>query len=152
MHQFFTQSLCDYDNEVGAWHVRSATLTAANFDAQATLRDALSAAVVDITVGTIVKQDYGNREAVALGPDANEESQRELKWLVQYHDNTTLDRYSIEIPCADVLELDPNDRAHADIGDAGHVDAFVTAFEAYVLSKAGNAVTVDEITLVGRNI
>jgi hypothetical protein len=72
--------------------------------------------------------------------------------LVQYHDSTTGRKYSVELPTADPAMIDPNDRAHAAIGDAGPVDAFITAFEAVVISRDGNAVVVDEITLVGRRV
>lgn len=142
----------DYDNEAASFGIRSPIITALNFDAQETLRDAFLAALDDIVVGLRVGGDWGNRDLVALGPSDDEEAQRELKWLVQYHDTGTLRSYTVEIPCADLLHLDPQDRANAEIGDAGHVDAFITAFDAFVRSPTGGVTAVDEITLVGRNV
>lgn len=149
---YFSRSVMDYDSEVSNVRVRSAVITAANFDAQATLRTAFQLGMNGIIGGTVVKEDFGNSARNAIVPPADNAIQRELKWLVQFHDAVTYERFSVEIPCADVEMLDPNDRAHAHIGDAGPVDAFVDAFEAFVLTNNGNAALVDEITLVGRRV
>lgn len=140
----------DYDNEVSGSRVNATALTAANFDAQGSLRAAYHAGIAGIVNGVLVTQQYGNFEHPAVGPAAAAATQRELKWRVDFHDNVTKKKYKIELPCADTSVLDANDRAHAAIGDAGAVDAFVEAMEDYVLSDVGNAIIVDEITLVGR--
>jgi hypothetical protein len=142
----------DYNDEISNVRIYTTEIDATNFDTQVTSRIALMDAIADITLGLRMGVVFGNDTKTALGPAADDEAQREKKWLVQYHDNVTLRRHTVEIPCADTAQLDPNDRGNANIGDAGVVDAFVSAFEAYALSPAGNAVTVDEITLVGRNI
>jgi len=149
---FMSMSYADYDNEVANLRLHVTAITAANHDAQTALHTALRLAIAGICDGVLLKESYGNEQKVAFGPAASSTIQRELKWLVQYHDGTTLQRLSAELPCADATQLDPNDRAHAEIGDAGVVDAFVAAFEAVVKSPAGNAVVIDEITLVGRQI
>lgn len=145
-------SWADYNNEVGRTRLHATVLTAANFVAQGALRATLHTAIAGIVNGVLVKTAYGNDEIPFAGPAADPGTQRETKWLVQFHDVTTLKKYKIELPGADTAVLDPNDRAHAEIGDAGAVDAFVDAFEAYVISDQGGAVVVDEITLVGRNL
>lgn len=147
-----TISHIDYDGEVSNSFAHVTVLSAANFDAQATLRTNYVAAVEAIVLGNLQKTEYGNMSLQSNSASDDQDAQRELKWLVSYHDTTSLKRYSLEIGTADVAQLDPNDRAHANIGDAGVVDAFVTAFEAYVLSPTGGAVSVDEITLVGRPV
>lgn len=147
---FSSQTWTDYDGEHSNVRVHCVPLTAANFDAQATLRAALNVAVANITLGVLHKNMYGGEDLVSNNKATDVAAQRELKWLVSYIDDTTMTKYSIEIPTADVAQLDPNDRAHAEIGDAGVVDAFVTAFEAFARSPVGNSVTVEEITLVGR--
>lgn len=148
----FNITYADYDGEKANAGVNVLALSAANYDAQETLRTAFVAAIEAMVLGELQKTEYGNRSLQSLDKAADPAAQRELKWLVQYHDATSLRRYSMEIPCADTDQLDPEDRANAEIGDAGIVDAFITAFEAYVLSPVGNAVEVDEITLVGRNV
>lgn len=143
----------DYGNEASVSTFTVATLTAANFDAQATLRGALQSAILGISaVDMLAKIELGNTILNTVVGDDNPLAQRENKWLVQYHETAApAVKGTVTIPCADLAQLDPNDRAHAEIGDAGVVDAFVAAFEAYVLSENGNAVTIDEITFVGRN-
>lgn len=150
--QFFTITYNDFDGETSHARFRGAALTAANFDAQATLRGNLDTAVAAITLGNKARTQFGEVAITGAGEATSSSAHRESKWWVQYHDNTTFKTYRMEIPCPDPNALDTNDRKHAEIGDAGVVDAFVTAFEAYVLSPVGNAVTVDEITWVGRNL
>jgi hypothetical protein len=146
-------TLRDYDNEVGRVRVRQETLTAANFDAQAALRGAFESAVVTMTeCAALASFSYGNEQTNSIVGAASTYAQRELKWLVQYHESGGTTPYSMTIPCAKTTLLDPNDKKHAHIGDAGVVDAFVTAFEAFVLGPNGSATVVDDITLVGRNV
>lgn len=145
----FTQH--DYDSEVTTASFNTTVLTAANFDAQAALRSSLYSAIDGITNGLKTKTEFGNVVEVATG-EGPAGSHRELRWLVQYHDPTTLRSYTSTIGCADDTELDPDDRKHAHIGDAGNVDAFVSAFEAYVLTPDGGVPVIDEITLVGANV
>lgn len=140
----------DYDGEPSAVRVRIPALTAANMAATETLIEGLKDAITAVTLGKLVKVVYGNEEVVDAGTAGIATAQRENKWLVQYHSDATFRRYTCEIPCPDVVELDPNDRKNAHIGDAGDVDAFVAAFEALVKAIDGGAAVVDEITFVGR--
>jgi hypothetical protein len=145
-------SQLDYDSEKTTFGIHHVALTAGNYAATETLLDSLRDAAAAITIGTLCQTQYGNVDLLSITPASAEAAQRELKWLVSYHDTTSLVRYSVEIGCADTDQLDPNDRAHAEIGDAGLVDAFITAFEAVAKSPTGGAVVVDEITLVGRPV
>jgi len=147
-----TVSIADYDGELSAARVNCTVLSAANFEAQATLRTTFRNALYAMTNGELQKTQYGNVSQDSISNADTAEAQREKKWLVSYHDSTSLKRYSFEIGCADLTLLDAEDRAHAEIGDAGIVDAFVAAAEAFMLSPTGGAIVIDEITLVGRNI
>lgn len=142
----------DYDGEKTTFGINHVALTAGNYAATETLLDSLRDAMAAITLGTVSETRYGNTDLLSITLPSDQAAQRELKWLVAYHDTTSLKRYSVEIGCADTDQLDPNDRAHAEIGDAGLVDAFITAFEAVAKSPTGGACVVDEITLVGRRI
>lgn len=143
----------DYGGEVSTMKVNSTPVTAANFTAQQGLLTDLWSAADAITLGGMIRNQWGN---VFTDPNpvlpSNTAAQRENKWLVTYHDTTTGKKYWLEVPCADTAQLDPNDRDHAHIGDADVVDDFVAAFNAVVRSEFDNAVLVDEITYVGRNI
>jgi len=148
----YTASRKDYDGESSSYGFRTAAMTAANFDAQHSLKVAFAASVTGICGGIKQSDSEMNVDVISNQPSDDPLDQRENKWLVQYHETATpTNSYKIELPCADLTQLDPEDRKHAAIGDAGVVDAFVTAFEAYALSPNGNAITVDEITFVGRN-
>ena len=129
------------------------TLTSGNYLTQQGLITALYSAMDGITLGVPLKWEHGNMYTDANPiPPSSQDAQRELKWLVRYHDSVTGRKGKYEIPTADTAQLDPNDRAHANIGDAGVVDAFVSAFEDLVRSPNGNPVVVEEITLVGRRV
>lgn len=146
----YTRTMSDYDGESTIFRVNSAQLTAANIDAQIALNVALGVAIVGITRGTLQKIAYGN-EVVSPGVSSDPLAQRENKWLIRYHDDTTGEAQRVELGTADLTKLDGNNRSYAEMGDGAEVDAFVAAFEAYVLSAAGNAVVVDSIQFVGRN-
>jgi hypothetical protein len=151
-----TYSQIDFDSEQTVALFPVPVRTAANWAAQETLKGDLFIALAAVVRGTKVRDSIANMSSVVdPTPPVDPESQREDKWLVQYHDNTTGKKRTLEIGCADRSLLDPSDRKHAYIGDGDVVDAFVTAFEAAVISfdeGTTNSVTVDEITYVARNL
>lgn len=149
---FYTRSLKDYDGETTTFRVRAAQLNAGNIAAELGLQAALGTAINDMVVGALNRITYGNEVDTPVIAATDKAAQRELKWLVQYHDDVTGEKLTAELGTADVTRLDPNSRGQAEIGDGAETDAFVAAFEAYVKSGvAENAVTVDRIVLVGRN-
>lgn len=86
------------------------------------------------------------------GAPANEDAQREMKWLVEYHDTVVpTDTYTLEIPCADAALISGN-TVNMDTG-AGAGATFKTQFEATVKApRTGNAVAIDQVILIGKNI
>lgn len=144
----------DYNGETSTVTVPSADMTAANIVAWMAAGDALVTAIEGITRGlSSVKTYVAKRSPLSGDVQASDSgAQRELKWLVRYHDDTTFVRATCELPTADTAQLDPAKRGYAEIGDEGVVDAFVTAFEAFAIGPSGNAAVVDDILLVGRNI
>lgn len=151
---FVNRSMLDYDSEIGTARMNMSELTAGNFLAQSTKIATLQAAIQGVCLSALSSYKYGNRiTSPTIDRATMAYIQRESKFLVQYRDTVTGSRHSVQIPCADLIShLDPGDHAHARIGDGGHVDAFITAFEAVALSPQGNAVDVLEITHVGRNL
>lgn len=128
-----------------------ADFTELNFAAQVAAQDALRDAVNAITLGELTKVTRVAVEATQPGENpASPFAQRELKWLVRYHDGVTGKRATLEIPCADLAKLDPDNQDVADTDD-GDIAAFISAFEAYVLGPSGNNAVVDQIVFVGRN-
>jgi hypothetical protein len=154
-HGFFTMTFRDYDGELSSTRIHVPVMTLANFAAQETLRNDFASALAGLCLGVTAAKQYGTQQlitrALPTGGTAKN-AQIERKWLVSFHDTITFARYNIQVPTADSDLLDANDRAHARIGDAGYVDDFITKFNAYALSDAGNAVVVDEIALIGRPV
>lgn len=126
-------------------------LTAANFAAQQTLWDAFSAAVQDVSIGNLNKEQIVAEEnKLSNASSVNVQAQRENKWHVACTEAGTGNNVSFEIPCAD-LTLIAADGESMDTGSAEYA-ALVAATEAFVRSNDGNAVTVDRIYYVGRSI
>lgn len=141
----------DYGKEVTRLGFDIVQLTAANFDAQITLVQTLQTAVTAVSYGafdgiTVAALD------TAVGPKATDvDAQRESKWRVRYDDDVQPEgNGSFEIGMAD-LSLLVADTGIMDVS-AGAGATLVTAIEAAVVSRLGNAVTVIDIIHVGRNI
>lgn len=153
---FLSVTFMDYDSELSNVRFILPEWTALNFAAQLADVDTFMGAIAGLpaamSMGTMHKYTYGNEILSSITPPNDAEAQRELKYLVSYHDTTSLARFSLEIPCADTDVLDPDDRKHANIGDAGDVDAWVAAFQDLCLTPDGGVPVVDEITLVGRRV
>ena len=150
-----TFSQNDYSGESTVMTVNVPVINAANFDAQESLHAALEVTIELVTIGSKVKRQKIIEDLGSGGFASDTEAQREMKWLISYHDNSFPARkLSVELGCADVIDVDllqPNSDI-ADLTDADWV-TFVTNFEALVVAPyTGNAVTLDRITLVGRNL
>lgn len=135
--------------EVGTVVFTGADLNAGNIVAQSAAADLVRTTMEAITLGGLEK-----RQLVAWVNDLKVEAtdpfaQREMKWLVRYHDTVTTEPQRLEIPCADLQYLDPNASDRILMSDPD-VAAFVAAFEAFQLSDAGNPVEIDQIVFVGR--
>lgn len=105
-------------------------------------------------LGPLVTGGLDMRQLVAYANDtatspANAYAQREIKWLVKYHEEATgYPTHYMEIPCADLSKLDANNNDKIDRADAD-VIAFIAAFEDLVTVN-GNTVVVDDIIFVSR--
>lgn len=153
MPGFYSRSLKDYDGETTTFRTSVTELNAGNIAAQITLQATLGSAINDMVLGTLQKINYGNVVDNGAAPPSDPFAQREMKWLIRYVDDVTGKRYQCELGTANLARLDPNNRDRAYIGDGAEVDAFVAAFEAYVVAPdTGNAVSIESIVPVGRNL
>jgi len=143
--------IMDYSGEASNFRLAGANVSSANYDAQQVLVIALSDAIEDLIIGQLAERAFTSSvaEPNTVAP-TNPFAQRELKWLVTYQDATTGDLQQCEIAAPDLSLLVPG----SDLLDLAGTEgaAFVDAFEAFVQSAAGNAVTVQTVRLVGRNI
>jgi len=148
-----TYQITDYSNEKSGFSVTSVTANAGNLAAQQTLAADLAAAVDDLTIGELTKQQMALVILDAPAIPTNPYAQRELKWLVQYQGDTSGKVFNTEIAAPDVTD---NVVVNSDIADLTSTDwvAFVAAFEALVRSPDNGTETVTVIgaRLVGRNI
>jgi hypothetical protein len=137
--------------EAGKLALPCLDITAANHDAQDALKDALIVAINGITLGVHTASSWVAEEAAnAVIQPASQFAQREIKWLVKYHDNSTGEKYSVEIPTADLdLLLAGSDERLDLAGTEGA--AFKVAFEAFVRTET-HGVTVDDVIYVSRNL
>jgi len=141
----------DYSAEKSSFAVAGVAASSANYDAQQTLLIALADAVEDLIIGALRKREYVASVAFPnTGDVTNAFAQRELKWLITYSDDVTGKLQQCEIAAPDLSLL----VAGSDLLDLAGTEgaAFVTAFEAFVKSDAGNAVTVQSGRVVGRNL
>lgn len=146
-----TLKALDYGSEATRLGFNITQLTAANFDAQIALVVTLQGAIDNVANGLFDGKTVSAQD-IAVGPKATSvNAQRESKWRVRYTDDVQPEGDgSFEIGMADLTLL----VAGTGIMDvsAGAGAALVTAIEACVVSRLGNAVTVDSIIHVGRNI
>lgn len=143
----------DYDGEVSTVTFPCPDMTAANIVAIMAAGDALAADFADITHCVITSKVYvASRTALsALLRAEDQDANREQKWLVRYYDGTTFERLSLTLPGSKNVDKDPNRRGFALLTDT-EIAAFKATFEAFVKNDNGNAVTIQEMEWVGRNI
>jgi hypothetical protein len=155
MAGYVALSFRDYKGDPSNFRLRTTTITAANFDAQATLVSNFETAVAGLQVADVPvgRLQHGNEEIDNQDKSSTPQASRKCKALVRYEDDTTKEVYQTAVPCADLSHLDADNRGYFDLDDGGDVAAFVTAFEALALSpEEGNSVTVLSIQHVARNL
>lgn len=141
----------DYDDESSVVQVNGAEVT--DLLVGSPLWDALQTAINNVQIGTLAKVQRSSSVAqLSITPPADENAQRERKWLVIGHDAVDFSAYRFEIPCAKVTLLyGTGAKGEMDQTSAEYI-ALKAAVEAYAVSTHGNAVVVDKAVLVGRNI
>lgn len=143
----------DYSEERSSVRLSVVQLTAANIAATEGQLTALETAMLGITLGELRQESViWRRDEVSVAPVVSALAQREIKWLVRYHDTVTGKKYRAEIPTADLNGRLVDNTDLADNNNA-QVAAFITAFQAVVRDPDTglNTVLIDSIQFVGRN-
>jgi len=143
--------ILDYNSELSSFGLPGIQLSQANFDAQVALWDTLQTSVDGLVIGVLnQRQLQAQQVEISSVPPASQFAQRETKWLVTWVDNVIGTLHQTEIPTADLALLTAGAEM-LNLG-AGAGLAFKNAFEAVVRWGGVNAVTVQSVRHVGRNL
>lgn len=144
----YRHGLIDFDGQKRQFSFDTIVVTAANHDAQKTEHDNLIAAIADVTLGLLDFEEYvADREQIrpVVRPSAAS-AQVNIEWVVTYVDDVTGTEFNVRVPTADVTDttLFAAGSNLWDPADAKWV-TFIAAFEAHIVSPAGNAVSVQQV-------
>lgn len=151
-HSIFT--LRDYSGETTAVRIYNGDITAISLPGFLTDFGGLRASIEGITLGVMAQEQWvGDLNSLSALSPVNVFAQRELKWLVRYHDTVTQEKAKLEIGTADPtgVMLPASDFADLTVEP---MLSFVADFNAFARHPESNvnAVVIDSIQLVGRNI
>lgn len=146
-----TMGVTDYDGEKSSFGFLIPTLSSANYDASLLVVDGIEAAINGVTLQDVSRKIVKGVDDPYGGAAADPNAQREMKWRVIYTDTVdSIGNGSFEIPCPDLSLLVPGTGEMNTAAGAGAT--LVTTLEADVVSRLGNAIQVEKIVHVGRNI
>lgn len=141
--------LMDYDRDTAQVSFPGPTSASGTYTADLGEAEALADAIEAITLATRVYRDFvANRDEVSPPvAAANPFAQTNVQWVLFYTDNVNGREARTRVPCAD-LSLVGGIVAGTPFLDLAGTEgaALKTAFEAYVLSEDGNAVTLQSVT------
>lgn len=151
-------SLIDRTEETGVFRVYGRVITAANFDAQATLWTALTAAANALTIGSVVKTVHGVEVVYASVIPTDNAAQRENKLLIRAQTASGI-KATYTLPTVDLQLLTFLTGAKdfcattTEQGATEEVTDFIEAFEAFAVEpRSGTvAMAVRSLQFVGRN-
>lgn len=158
----YSMTTRDYSRELASHQFPIAAVTAGNYAGLLVLGAAYEAAVAAVILGVEAKKKIVAFENIDVSVPANATAQRELAWVVHYHDTEQYfdaptnsiynENYgvpqTVRIATAKMTDnalLQPNSDL-ADLTEARWV-AFKEAFEGFALSQGGGDVVIDYIEL-----
>jgi len=143
----FTFGTLDQSSEPTSFqvHIASGAIDLSTIPAGAAdLITDLDTELVDWTAITYTVNSTRRLSTASVG-QGNREDKLELK----YFDNVTFKPYTVEVPCR---KGDLATESGSDLIPAATWTATKASFEAYVKSPDGNAVTLGQVRLIGRNV
>ena len=141
----------DYDGEPSSFGFLIPDLSSANYDASLVVVNGIQTAIDAVTLQDVSRKVVKAVDEPYGGASADPYAQRESKWRVVYTDDVDpIGNGSFEIPCADLTLLVPGTGEMNTAAGAGAT--LVTTLEADVVSRLGNAISIERIVHVGRNI
>lgn len=142
----------DNSDEYSSVRVFNGDITAVSLPGFLSDLGALRTAILAVIEGNVAFESWVGDVTTVNDTRPPKAAQRELKWLVRYHGDSTMNKYTFTIPTADVdLVLDGTDLMDMTLQAAIDLVGAIEAF-ARTPDDSTETVTVDEIRLVGRNI
>jgi len=145
----------DFSDELSAVRIYVPAMTALTITAILAEMSAMEVSLDAVTLGVASESVITlDRTVLSAARPASPYAQRELKWLVSYHSNTLNHKFTLEIPTADPVgaALVPG----TDLADLSVEPwlTFKTTFEIVAVAPDDDTdqVTIDKVTLVGRNL
>lgn len=166
MPGFGSFSFLDHGEERSSTSFYTGNVTAVSLPGLLTQFGALRTAIEGITLGTVTQEELSVfRTKLSNVVPADENAQRERKWLVIYEDSQAffdpgIDEipnagfrkvFNFELPTALLTGQLQTNSDEADLTTT-EMAAFKTAFEAIARSPYGGTVTVLKLVAVGRNL
>lgn len=141
----------DYSEEKSSMQFNIPAVTAVNIAAFLADFGDFRTATNALSRGALIGDSWtGDVTKYSAAPPADEDAQREVKWLVRFEDTVNLSRGTLTIPVADPNgQLLPNSD-EADLTTAEWV-AWIAAAETLLRSQDGNVINILGAQLVGRN-
>lgn len=139
------------------FYIADADFITHNADSSAgPIRD-LFTAVYDLSLAEDFSETLLNtNQSIAPAAPTDDQAYKSSKLIVFFTDNVTGDKYTVTVPARDPgayntfpLSKDVNLGAPA-AGGTTQIQTFVTRFNLTARSKAGNAVTIQKISIAGR--
>lgn len=146
--------LLDFSQERSSAKIYNGAVTVTSIAGFITAFGQMRDAIDDITLGTMSNETWvGDNTLLSNASPASAMAQRELKWKVNYRDTVTQKKYYMTIPTADPVGRLIAGTDLADFTNA-EMQAFKVQFEAFARCPDNdqNAVIIDSVQLVGRNI
>ncbi len=155
-YQPATISYLDAGNEIGTASFFGAIISAANFTAKVALWATLLTATDALCFGARKKDVYNDESLYTVAQPENGAA-RETKLLVQYSDNTTGEKYTTSIPtlkpALPTYVINVNAKDVVLLTEPTEITDWIAAFEAFAVApRTNNAITVDGLKVVGRNV
>lgn len=147
-------NVTDYRGKDATTTLHGPDLDGTNYDVQFALVTGIRAALEDIVLGKVTGEQLISSVLEPENPPATSPyAKRQLKLLFGYVDNVTGEAYTFTVGAPDLSALViPQNSDDVTLADLSNMAAFVSAVEAFALSKDGNAITIQSCRIVGRNL
>jgi len=151
------QTFVDYSGEITTMGLWNPDLNVSNVETYTSLvaTNALADLLAAVDALTLLNRTRTNVGAITIpivtDLPTNKDAQREQKMQIKYADDVTGKKYQVTLPGIDRTIVAQQGTDKVDFVGVTEVATLVTEMEANYLTELGNALTVYDVRLVGRN-